>query len=84
MFQITYIKHTSTNFKTQSVDFLGIKMVPVIFRQIMDTMLSGLDFSVAYQDDILLKSENPEEHKKNIFELLRRIQNYSFKLKEGK
>ena len=33
----------------------------------MDTMLSGLDFAVAYLDDILLKSKNPEERKKKCF-----------------
>ena len=47
----------------------------------MDTMLSGLDFAIAYQNDILLESENPEELKKNVF---RRIQDYGFKLKEEK
>ena len=44
-------------------------------------MLSGLDFAVAYLDDILIKGENAEENKKNIFEVFRRIQSYGFKLK---
>ena len=43
---------------------LRIKVTPAIFQQIIDTMLSGLNFVVAYLDNILLKSENPEEHKK--------------------
>ena len=30
----------------------------------MDTMLCGLDFAVAYLDNILLKSENPGEKAK--------------------
>ena len=30
----------------------GIKVTPAIFQQIMDTMLSGLDYAVAYQNDI--------------------------------
>ena len=38
----------------------------------MDTMLSGLNYAVAYVDDILLKSENPEEHKKNVFEVFQK------------
>ena len=43
-------------------------------------MLSGLDFAVAYLDDILLKSKNPEELKKNVFEVFRRIQTYPQKI----
>ena len=34
----------------------GVKVMPAIFQQVMDTMLSGLDFAVAYLDDILMKS----------------------------
>lgn len=59
-------------FKFNCLSF-GIKVAPAIFQQVMDTMLSVLDFAVAYLDDILLKSESLEEHK-NIFEDSRRIQ----------
>ena len=45
----------------------GWKVAPAIFQQVMYTMLSGLDFAVTYLDDILLKNENPAEHKKNVF-----------------
>ena len=34
-----------------------IKVTPAIFQQIIDTMLSSLDFSIGYLDDILMKSE---------------------------
>ena len=37
--------------------FFGIKVAPSIFQQIIDKMLSGLDFAQAYLDDILIKSE---------------------------
>ena len=47
-------------------------------------MLSGLDYAVANLDDILLKSENPEKYKKNVFKVFRRIQDYGFKLEEEK
>ena len=49
----------------------GIKVAPAIFQQVMDMMLSGLDFAVTNLGDILLKSENPEEHKKNVFKTFR-------------
>ena len=41
----------------------GIKVVPAIFQQVMDTMLSDLDFAVAYLDNILMGSQNVEQIK---------------------
>ena len=41
-----------------------VKVAPGIFQQIMDTMLSRLDFAVAYLDDILTYHDNIEQHKK--------------------
>ena len=41
----------------------GVKVATVIFQQVIDTMLSDLDFTVAYLDDILMKSQNVEQHK---------------------
>ena len=62
----------------------GVKVAPAIFQQIMDTMLSDLDFAIAYLDDILLTSQNAEEHKQHVFEVFKRIQEYGFKVKETK
>ena len=62
MFQTTYNKHTRGIYKFNCLAF-EIKIVPVIFQQIMDMKLSGLDLAVAYVDNILLKSENPEHIK---------------------
>eukprot|EP00106_Octopus_bimaculoides_P020916 XP_014788358.1 PREDICTED: uncharacterized protein K02A2.6-like [Octopus bimaculoides] len=36
----------------------GIKVAPGIFQQVMDTMLAGSDFAIAYLDSILIKSES--------------------------
>ena len=47
-------------------------------------MLSDLDFAVAYLDDILMNSQNVEQHQENVHEDFSRIQEYSFKLKESK
>ena len=50
----------------------------------MDTMLSGLDFIVAYLDDILMKSKSIIEHKEHIHKVFTKIQDYGFKPKETK
>ena len=50
-----------------------IKLTQVIFQQVRYTMLCGINFAVTYLDDILLKSKNPEEYKKNVFEIFSRI-----------
>ena len=61
----------------------GVKVAPAIFQQVMDTMLSDLEFVVAYLDDILMNSQNVE-NKKHVHKVFSRIQVYSFKLKESK
>ena len=50
----------------------------------MDTLLSDLDFAVAYLDDILMNSQNVEQHKEHVHKVFSRIQEYGFKLKESK
>ena len=62
----------------------GIKVAPAIFQQIMDNLLNGFDFAVAYLDDILIKSQNVEEHKQHVHKVFERIQDYGFKVKESK
>ena len=46
----------------------GIKDTLAIFQQVMDTMLSELDFVAAYVEDILIKDEPHKEHK-NVFNI---------------
>ena len=58
----------------------GLKVAPSLFQQIMDTMLSGLEYAMAYLDDILIKSENFEEHKSHAREVFKRIEKYGFKV----
>ena len=62
----------------------GIKVAPAIFQQVIDTMLSGLDFAIGYLDDILMKSESIEEHRKHVFQVFERIKEYGFTLKDTK
>ena len=40
-------------FKFHRLPF-GIKVAPAIFQHVMDIMLSGLDFAIAYLDDIYI------------------------------
>ena len=44
----------------------GIKVAPGIFQQLVDNMLSDLDFAIAYLDDILIKNESREEHTEHV------------------
>ena len=50
----------------------------------MDTMLARLEFATAYLDNILLRSENNEEHKKHIKAVLQKTDKYGFKLASEK
>ena len=47
-------------------------------------MLSGLDFSIGYLDDIQMKSETIEQHRKHVFQVFERINEYGFTLKDTK
>ena len=47
-------------------------------------MLAGLDFIIAYLDDILIISENNNQHCEHIKEVFRRIDDYGFKLSSEK
>ena len=50
----------------------------------MDMMLSGLEYAMAYLDDILIKSENFKEHKNHVREVFKRIEKYGFKVRVEK
>ena len=58
----------------------SLKVAPSLFQQIMDTMLSNLQYAMAYLYDILIKSENFEEHKSHVREVFKRIEEYGFKV----
>lgn len=75
---LTINKHKGL-FKLNWLPF-GLKVVPSLFQQIMDTMLVGLEFAIAYLDDILVKSKNMDEHKKHIRAIFKRIEELEFKV----
>ncbi|XP_053687312.1 uncharacterized protein K02A2.6-like [Sabethes cyaneus] len=59
----------------------GIKSAPGAFQQIMDTMLAGIQCTAPYLDDILVGGRTEEEHKRNLRQVLQRIQEYGFTVK---
>ena len=58
----------------------GLKVAPSLFQQIMNTMLSGLEYAMVYLDDILIKSENFKKHKSHVREVFKGIEKYGFKV----
>ena len=59
----------------------GVKVTTAISQQVMDTMLSGLYFVVAYLHEILIKSKSIIGHKGHVHKVFSKIQDYGFKLK---
>ena len=53
---------------------LGVKVAPAIFQQVIAIMLSGLEFALAYLNDILINSQSAEQHKVHMYEVFKRIQ----------
>ena len=78
--QLCINKHRGL-YKFESLLF-RVKVTPAIFQQKMDTMLSGLDFAVAYTDDIRMKRKS--KHKEHVHKVFTKIQDYGFLLKETK
>ncbi|XP_014775807.1 uncharacterized protein K02A2.6-like [Octopus bimaculoides] len=70
-------------YKSNRLPF-GIKLAPGIFQQVMDIMLTGSDFAVAYLDDILIKSESHGQHAEHVKNVFERIKDYGFKLSKEK
>lgn len=59
----------------------GIKVAPTLFQQIMETMISGLEGTAAYIDDIIVSGKTAEEHQQNLLNVLQRIREFGFHLK---
>ena len=70
-------------YKFDRLDF-GIKVAPVIFQQVMDTTLSGFDFTFAYLEDIVISSKTKELHREHLNKVYAQIREFGFKVKEAK
>ncbi|XP_053681613.1 uncharacterized protein K02A2.6-like [Sabethes cyaneus] len=62
----------------------GIKSAPGSFQQLMDTLLAGLECAVGYLDDILVGGRTEDEHQRNLFLVLERLQEYGFTVRMNK
>lgn len=68
------------NFQYQRLPF-GVKSAPGIFQSIMDKILAGLSFAMAYLDDIIIVSHDTDEHRNHLKEVFARIKDYGFHLR---
>ena len=60
--KVLAIKTFKGLYKLNRVSF-GLMVALNLFQQVMDTMLVGQEFAIAYLDDTLLRNENKEQHK---------------------
>ncbi|XP_029643905.1 uncharacterized protein K02A2.6-like [Octopus sinensis] len=59
-------------------------MVPSTFQQVIDSMLVGSNFAVAYFDNILIKSKSQKQHVEHVKRVFEKVREYGFKLSEEK
>ena len=62
----------------------GLAQAPSYFQQLMNQVLQGLDFAIAYLDDIVIFSNNELEHLQHLETVFKRLQEAGLKLKESK
>ena len=62
----------------------GLAQAPSYFQQLMNQVLQGLDFAIAYLDDIVIFRNNELEHLQHLETVFKRLQDVGLKLKESK
>ena len=62
----------------------GLAQAPAYFQELMNKVLNGLGFTLAYLDDIIIFSETAEQHLKHIQIVLTRLKQANLKLKKSK
>ena len=60
----------------------GLAQAPAYFQNLMNKVLQGLNFTLAYLDDIIIFSETPEQHLKHIHIVLTRLKQAKLSLKK--
>ncbi|XP_039305140.1 uncharacterized protein K02A2.6-like [Solenopsis invicta] len=62
----------------------GIKTAPSEFNRIIDQILSGLNKTLAYFDDIIVHGSTKEECQQNLYACLQRLKEYDLHLNKSK
>ena len=62
----------------------GLAQAPAYFQNLMNKVLTGLNFAISYLDDIIIFSETPEQHLKHIQIVLKRLKEANLKMKKSK
>ena len=60
----------------------GLAQAPAYFQNLMNKVLNGLNFTLAYLDDVIIFSETAEEHLKHIQIVLTRLKKANLKEKQ--
>ena len=62
----------------------GLAYAPAYFQELMNKVLNGLNFTLAYLDDIIIFSETAKQHLKHIQIVLTRLKQAKLMLKKSK
>ena len=62
----------------------GIASAPAIFQRTIETVLQGIPDTSVYIDDILVTGSTPEQHMKNLDDVLTRLEEAGLRLKQEK
>ncbi|XP_064464822.1 uncharacterized protein K02A2.6-like [Ornithodoros turicata] len=62
----------------------GIASAPAVFQRIMEQVIAGIPSAACYLDDIIVTGENDHQHLENLKQVLLRLREFGFTLKEEK
>ena len=62
----------------------GLAQAPAYFQNLMNKVLNGLNVTLAYLDDVIIFSENAEQHLKHIQIILTKLKQANLKLKKSR
>ncbi|XP_043229035.1 uncharacterized protein K02A2.6-like [Amphibalanus amphitrite] len=62
----------------------GVAQAPELFQKVMDQALQGLDGVLVYLDDILVASSSVEEHRRDLSQVMERLEKYNIHLNGAK